>query len=396
MDVLAVVEDIRVMVDGKYSTDIIARVVMAKMEQAGRGTLDERILNEIWSLFLDVDVLRWLRSNEEIEPEHQCHICLGMHKISQMYTLNCPSSHRFCYDCFRHFATQATQEGKLVTCPETGCKYTLTITDMTEVGLEEEIVRRYDKTLLQQALREMQAVGCPTRNCGNFIVPSSTDEREPCLCTKCGFEFCSLCQKKYHWRTTCAEVPEVEQRWLWWETQGRNQYWHQKVEHEEQYLRQLQTYIQAKSVHDKNLRELQERMRQEGEDERWKAENCRMCPQCGRTINKMEGCDAMRCGTDFHGGNIQNGCGAKFSWGDAHPYRPSINQRTVGDLNVQRPEGVDAADNGPYECELCGEPIKGLRFSCLNCRFHDVCEECESSGIATHQGHTFKIINLST
>lgn len=45
------------------------------------------------------------------------------------------------------------------------------------------------------------------------------------------------------------------------------------------------------------------------------------CPKCGRLIEKLEGCDAMVCGNDAHGGNAQNGCGHSFSWG-AVPFLP--------------------------------------------------------------------------
>ena len=47
------------------------------------------------------------------------------------------------------------------------------------------------------------------------------------------------------------------------------------------------------------------------QDEHWKAANCKRCPSCHRAINYLSGCDLMKCGDDYHGGNVQV-CGAIF------------------------------------------------------------------------------------
>ena len=63
------------------------------------------------------------------------------------------------------------------------------------------------------------------------------------------------------------------------------------------------------------------------QDEAWKEANCRLCPHCGKTVYKVDGCDSMTCGRDAAdkgGGNQQNGCGQAFRWNQAKPYkRPS-------------------------------------------------------------------------
>ena len=87
------------------------------------------------------------------------------------------------------------------------------------------------------------------------------------------------------------------------------------------YTKQLQSYVKEKSVHTKYLiscltfiltlqistralQDLHTRIKEEEKDENWKAANCRLCPHCGRAVNKVEGCDSMLCGTDYHGGSI--------------------------------------------------------------------------------------------
>ena len=38
----------------------------------------------------------------------------------------------------------------------------------------------------------------------------------------------------------------------------------------------------------------------------------------------MEGCTLMRCGSDYHGGNTQHGCGRSFDWNNAPRYEAQI------------------------------------------------------------------------
>ena len=47
--------------------------------------------------------------------------------------------------------------------------------------------------------------------------------------------------------------------------------------------------------------EASERMRRLTADEEWKAEHCRVCPNCDRIVEKMDGCDTMVCGRNAHG-----------------------------------------------------------------------------------------------
>lgn len=69
--------------------------------------------------------------------------------------------------------------------------------------------------------------------------------------------------------------------------------------------------------------ELRRRYEDLMQDEEYKAKNCRSCPSCNRVVQRLEGCDKMICGQDAHGGNVQSGCGTKFSWQQAQPYQPS-------------------------------------------------------------------------
>jgi hypothetical protein len=71
------------------------------------STLDSSTLD---SSTLDSSTL----NNELYEPEQQCAICLVDHPVSEMYTVNCATSHRFCFECFKHHVAAAVNEGKVL------------------------------------------------------------------------------------------------------------------------------------------------------------------------------------------------------------------------------------------------------------------------------------------
>ena len=101
----------------------------------------------------------------------------------------------------------------------------------------------------------------------------------------------------------------------------------------------------------------------------------------------------MICGQNYHGGNVQNGCGAHFDWEKAKRYQPQVVKKP--DEPVPKLEIPDIAREFVHVgvgCDVCHNEIKGLRFHCLNCRA-DYCENCEMQATTNHaQNHTFKII----
>jgi Zinc finger, ZZ type len=92
----------------------------------------------------------------------------------------------------------------------------------------------------------------------------------------------------------------------------------------------------------------------------------------------MEGCDAMICGVDYHGGNDQSGCRASFSWSSAQPYQARTGNLEFEKLDAPRPEDTKAIDHAPFSCDRCRKPIVGLRFECIHCPATNFCEVCES------------------
>ena len=138
--------------------------------------------------------------------------------------------------------------------------------------------------------------------------------------------------------------------------------------------------------------------------EKWKEENCKVCPRCSRVIEKLEGCDMMTCGTDTHrgeGANRQNGCGHEFLWSQAQPYKRNQAPAAIPEDGVvdgvvgavrdfirgtDRRGGADrrrgaAAMNATFVCESCWKDIpRGeKRFECIHCfDGFTICAECEA------------------
>jgi hypothetical protein len=126
------------------------------------------------------------------------------------------------------------------------------------------------------------------------------------------------------------------------------------------------------------------RLRNLQQDEAWKVAHCRYCPHCQRVINKLEGCDSMRCGQDAHGGNVQNGCGRNFSWGTAAPYQAAVCVAQAAAVQAVRVEDMVRGEHAGIGCSICGvKPIVGPRFECLHCPSSaegqfNACLKCEA------------------
>jgi hypothetical protein len=129
--------------------------------------------------------------------------------------------------------------------------------------------------------------------------------------------------------------------------------------------------------------------------EQWKEKHCRHCPHCGRVVEKMSGCDQMRCGHDAHGGNEQRGCGKTFDWRKARVYAADL--RSAADDGDGKEEHakerrlqLDAKEEhllvagAPVLCDGCGNPIIGPRLQCVQCAgCVDLCIGCVGKAART-------------
>jgi hypothetical protein len=177
-------------------------------------------------------------------------------------------------------------------------------------------------------------------------------------------------------------------KWMAWLSHGRDD----QAKSRSDFEKEQEKYRDSIHKHESRKKELHEKMEEQTKDEKWKAENTRLCPQCGRCVEKVGGCNLMKCGTDYHGGNVQNGCGAKFKWNTAKPYVPPAVSHlpALEEFVGEAPRLAKGRTHGQYRCDVCFAEIVGIRFSCIHCPMYDVCSGCE--GTSHDTTHIFRII----
>ncbi len=105
----------------------------------------------------------------------------------------------------------------------------------------------------------------------------------------------------------------------------RGNYWQARAQQDANFQAQLEDYERQKAANAQRNEELRQRYNELLIDEGYKSQNCRLCPHCGRVVQHLAGCDLMICGQNYHGGDVQSGCGKNFNWSQARPYVPLAN-----------------------------------------------------------------------
>eukprot|EP00931_Biecheleriopsis_adriatica_P052611 TRINITY_DN3063_c0_g1_i3.p1 TRINITY_DN3063_c0_g1~~TRINITY_DN3063_c0_g1_i3.p1 ORF type:complete len:470 (-),score=45.22 TRINITY_DN3063_c0_g1_i3:526-1935(-) len=258
----------------------------------------------------------------------ECPVCF---EAQETYGWRCPEGHRFCRSCMRYHIKAVA----FPRCPQVKCGYELNIADLRLLKMSRQRVEAFEHGKLQIAIDTLgydsssgkcteRVVHCRKDGCSNVMLVPQSDCRE-CFACPCGApSFCTKCgETPYHYHADCKHVNELRRVWFNWVGDAR-------------IFRKKQAEAYA---------ELQKRMSVcaiFNRDEMWKMQHCRLCPRCNRVVEKIDGCNSMKCGENFHGGDRQQGCGFKFDWNDAVLYTPKLS--TVKPLKP-RPagEGKDRA-----------------------------------------------------
>ena len=114
-------------------------------------------------------------SEEMSEPEYQCLACLEVFKVSRLYTVDCPASHRFCFDDIRRLVDSCLQRRELATCPL--CRdppHQISEAEVRQLfGRGAQLDALYDATLRSALAAADDVVACPTPDCPQYLVLSS-------------------------------------------------------------------------------------------------------------------------------------------------------------------------------------------------------------------------------
>lgn len=362
---------------------------------------------------------------KDTEKSFECLLCREAVSYSSMYTLSCCRSHSYCVGCVvRHMASVLMKDESnsphIPACPEAngkeGCNYLMTEREIDEVlymaeqmilaghldiGLSVEELREFSsqgKSLyLAKAYRDMgyvRCVGCTGAMEDGFWFELPETEggavgsRLFVRCPRCKVQFCGRCRSKpYHFGCTCEEVLELSRKWLEWSESGRDAYMAELARQGAQYKELVAQYNDRKAAFEEESRTVRQRHMELVENERWKEQHCKLCPNCDRVVEKIDGCDLMVCGRNYHGGDVQMGCGSQFNWLEAKPYVADAgHMREVDDFVLVEPEPMDvlrkqSARHFVFEkfamrCDLCDKGIIGPRINCINCRIFNMCLSC--------------------
>eukprot|EP00931_Biecheleriopsis_adriatica_P018949 TRINITY_DN1306_c0_g1_i1.p1 TRINITY_DN1306_c0_g1~~TRINITY_DN1306_c0_g1_i1.p1 ORF type:complete len:699 (-),score=84.45 TRINITY_DN1306_c0_g1_i1:307-2403(-) len=358
------------------------------------------------ALSLERTVSEERRAKAGEEALKECKICFCDDAESDW----CSCSHSFCKDCMaRHVQVSLEDNGILPACPLSAeCGHLLTREQVEHVigsstGAD-AIMSRFDLLAQRLGLQALGAFPCARETCSDWIVPSDPGKQQLVECPRCKIRFCSVCKRKpFHWRCRCEDVAQVDEAWHQWLREDRDTYIASFAATDPEY-RKLLDQLGSKKAEQLRMLEAAEARKKEFEEmEDWKARNCKCCPQCRRVINKIDGCDSMLCGQNYHGGDVQNGCGARFNWSSAPAYVP---QDATHISKVTLDRHPEASGRAFWECEpgvflrcaMCKFSIRGPLFLCIDCMACCACLRC-ANGLGSAAGghhdphsHVFKVL----
>jgi hypothetical protein len=382
---------------------------------------------------------------EEVQKEDM--ITGELVSTKDMFICECDCSHMLTYESFFRKILSDVRDRCVPACPlnavpsathPNGCKYVLTQKEVEDViaavvqndtwrtelvddatfallelqpdqmlvngqkGWKSDLVSRI---YLQRLKTEGGYLECPQEGCGWFVEAQqarrSGEKDMEVVCEKCSFRFCADCKKVSHSNTPCEQMLTYARQWDEWLGTGRPLALARMAQVDAKFSAALQAHNAKKEQHEADMRNREAQYAQMLADEKWKEQNCKRCPHCSFVVNKLDGCDEMICGRDYHGNVVQGGCGKVFHWKNmATPYvadtghHPQVvNFAAAAPEQAAEMKAKVASDGTPLLCSLCSDQIRGPHAVCLNCPnwgvvpnegVFQVCINCQDASATGH------------
>ncbi|KAK8812320.1 hypothetical protein WA158_007554 [Blastocystis sp. Blastoise] len=335
-------------------------------------------------------------------PDLVCSVCSTEKTIDEMFTLSCKPHHVVCFECLQEQFSGFPENGSCPMCPFCSDEEYFLKPDeyacvMCSGDASDPEFEHYSTILSDYyAKKNNRAISicCCNPACG-LLLPVSSECREVCRdieCPKCHTCTCTICEKLAHYSVGCLERDAIELKYNQWKS---------SIKYDRMIQRQeskgiFQDWKAKKEEFEKEAKRVKDNYEALKSDESRLASTSRYCPKCNRVIQKLSGCDMMICGQNFHGGDVQSGCGTHFNWSEAKRYQPIITKETKMEFKDDLPDKDNyILHDKQYRCCLCGSnQIVGIRFKCINCKAQYFCEDCEYDRIKEHFGgkHILKLI----
>jgi hypothetical protein len=416
----------------------IARVFPSSLQRCRH----QDIAGQLWEMgFDEKDILNALRRNSTLEAAAAyimgdiegsepvtctCPICLSDTPVGEIYTMNCCKSHKVCMPCAVYYLKLALLGDNQVNthlpaCPQAvkgsdNCAHLLEQDEITmclDLAQQQDLVTRVEVQAMKKSMKRLYnmklrrennyvlCVNCPQDDEGNgcsFSLDGIRPGDYVCVqCPRCETSFCSKCNvQPYHYGCSCEEMVAFSRSWRDWKATEKEAYLRKVAQDSAKHQAMLREYQSKQEEHRREVEAAEARYQELQRDEEVKAARCKRCPHCNRVVEKIDGCDLMACGRNYHGGDNQSGCGKEFRWTQAAPYVADTGaRRTVNELNMPEPQEAQQVEHLiaigiPLKCDGCHAPIIGPRIKCLNCPSTNLCLTCSYNSRAHVHCHDHK------
>jgi hypothetical protein len=225
------------------------------------------------------DINHWIPTNNDYMTI-ECPICICNVPADDIFILSCNDSHKICYDCLYQHSVLKLNETSVLACPISSCNEIIDLKDLNWFPFPKHIIKklveRYNTFLNSNYINE-NGIKCPRLNC-NWATFLDSEFSVSLTCGLCGFKFCSACKRIAHYRTNCNDHSILFENWMNWCNTGRNARYIELNKIRKQ-------NIDIRQAHERNhlLKRNWDNLRR---DEQFKAVNCKLCPRCGRVVQK--------------------------------------------------------------------------------------------------------------